>query len=169
MFPLLTLLSLLYAAIYKQAFPLAPLPVLSSLLPFFFLLPTILLPFFLLVFNSATWISSLQPPLLYTTYLMQNSNLQRPLTRRWSAGSLTLVRLFIRCLIVSLSAPTGNWLKNAKMPLERLGRKWLTWWTPWTAATPTRALCMEKTPWLWHSWTLTTTTTDVGSQTTWYN
>lgn len=58
---------------------------------------------------------------------------------------------------------TGSWQKNVKMPLEQHGRKWRTWWTLWTAAMPTRALCMARTPWLWHLWTLTTTTTDVGS------
>lgn len=38
----------------------------------------------------------------------------------WLADVCTLV---CRCLTVSLSALTGNWLKNEKMLLEQLGRK----------------------------------------------
>lgn len=83
----------------------------------------------------------------------------------WLAVANThLVR---KCLTLLSPASTGNWLKNVKTPLEPPGRKWLTWSTPWIAATLTRALCTERTPWLWHSWTHTTTTTDVGLQKAW--
>lgn len=57
---------------------------------------------------------------------------------------------------------TGNWLKNERMLLEQQGRKWHTWWMQWTAAMQISPLFMERTQWLWHSWTPTTTTTDVG-------
>lgn len=68
-----------------------------------------------------------------------------------------------RWLSVPVSAPSiENWPKSARTPSGQRATKWPTWWTPWTAATPTRAPFTEKTLWLWPSWTHTTTTTDVG-------
>lgn len=153
-------MSLVNVAIYKQA---SPLP--SSL---------VLFPSSLFLFSQPFRISSLQ-----SSYFSQKSLKD---TKSYSIGTFKhlfqgkskwgvglqaswclCVCLFARYLTVSVSALTGNWLKNVKTPLEQHGRKWHTWWMPWTAAMQNRALCMEKIQWLWLSWTLTTTTTDVRS------